>query len=287
MNCAPQPRRPPGPGTPPAGVPGSAPALPALAPVGVGARLGSVQAVLRGRAAPYTRPGTRSAIAKVPVRGPVQVGPLGLEGDEQGDPRVHGGPDKAVHQYAQEHCAAWRAELGTLAVLDAPGAFGENLASTGMTERSVCLGDQVQVGSVLLEVSQGRQPCWKLNDRFGGLPGMARRVQGSGRTGWYYRVLQPGHLQAGDALVLVARPFPEWTLARMTEVLYHRPLDSAALQALAALPLTPSWQRLVQGRLERGAVEDWSARLDGPPHVPNVPSVPNVPGAPPAGTRAP
>ena len=76
----------------------------------------------------------------------------------------------------------------------------------------------------------------------------------------------------------------------MTEVLYHRPLDSAALQALAALPLTPSWQRLVQGRLERGAVEDWSARLDGPPHVPNVlnvPNVPNVPGAPPAGTRAP
>ena len=171
--------------------------------------IGQVRAVLTGRAVPYTRPGTFSAIDKQSVSGPVAVGAESLAGDEQGDRRVHGGPDKAVHQYAQEHCAAWRAELGALAVLDAPGAFGENLASTGMTERSVCLGDQVQVGSVLLEVSQGRQPCWKLNDRFGGLPGMARRVQGSGRTGWYYRVLQPGHLQAGDALVLVARPFPQ------------------------------------------------------------------------------
>ena len=263
-----------------AGAPQPGSALPvSAASVAAGARLGGVLAVLRGRAVPYTRPGTRSAIAKAPVRGPVQVGPLGLDGDEQGDPRVHGGPDKAVHQYAQEHYGPWRAELGALPVLAAPGALGENLASTGMTEHSVCLGDQVQVGSVLLEVSQGRQPCWKLNDRLGGLPSMARRVQDSGRTGWYYRVLQPGHLQAGDALVLVARPFPEWTLARMTEVLYHRPLDSAALQALAALPLTPSWQRLVQGRLASSQVEDWGARLDGPPCAPGRP-----PGTPPAGT---
>ena len=241
-----------------------------------GAHLGSVLAVLRGRAVPYTRPGTRSAIAKTPVCGPVHVGLLGLDGDEQGDPRVHGGPDKAVHQYAQEHCADWRAELGALPVLAAPGAFGENMASTGMTEHSVCLGDQVRVGGsgsdgihsssggVLLEVSQGRQPCWKLIDRFG-VPAMARRVQDSGRTGWYYRVLQPGSVQAGDALVLVARPLPQWPLARIIAVLYHQPFDAAVLQALAALPLTPSWQRLVQGRLARGAAEDWQARLDGPP----------------------
>ncbi len=237
-----------------------------------GARLGTVLAVLRGRAVPYTRPGSRSAIAKTPVQGPVHIGPLGLDGDEQGDPRVHGGPDKAVHQYAQEHCAPWRAELGALPVLDAPGAFGENLASTGMTEHTLCLGDQVRVGSsALLEVSQSRQPCWKLNDRFG-LPNMARRVQDSGRTGWYYRVLRPGSVQAGDALVLVARPFPAWTLARTIDVLYHQPLDAAVLQALAALPLTASWQRLVQGRLARTQLEDWSPRLDGPPPPPPDPA---------------
>ena len=243
-------------------------ATPAVLP---GACLGQVLAVLRGRAVPYTRPGSRSGIAKTPVAGPVSVNTLGLQGDEQGDLRVHGGPDKAVHQYAQAHYPLWRAELGLLPVLDAPGAFGENLASTGLTEQHLCLGDQVRAGNVLLEVSQSRQPCWKLNDRFG-VPDMARRVQQSGRTGWYYRVLETGTLQAGDALTLVARPWPQWSLARVIDVLYHQPFDAAVLQALAALPLTPSWRRMVDARLARGAVEDWSLRMEGAPTPPSVSS---------------
>ena len=242
---------------------------PLLAPgdVPLGSCLGHVLAVLRGRAVPYTRPGSRSAIAKTPVTGPVPVGTLGLDGDEQGDLRVHGGPDKAVHQYAQEYYAMWRAELGALPVLAVPGAFGENLASTGMTEQHLCLGDQVRVGNVLLEVSQSRQPCWKLNDRFGTFD-MARRVQQSGRTGWYYRVLEPGTLQAGDGIMLVARPWPQWSLSRVIDVLYHQPFDAAVLQALAALPLTPSWRRMVEGRLARGVVEDWAPRMEGAPIPP-------------------
>lgn len=233
-------------------------------PPPVGVCLGHVLAILRGPARPYTRPGSFSAIAKFPITGAVTVGPLGLAGDEQGDPRVHGGPDKAVHHYPTEHYAAWRTELGALPVLDTPGAFGENLATQGMTEASLCLGDQVRVGSVLLEVSQSRQPCWKLNDRFG-VPDMARRVQQTGRTGWYYRVLEPGTLQAGDSLTLVGRRWPQWTLARVIDVLYHQRFDADVLNALAALPLTPSWRRLVEGRLARGQVEDWSPRMDGAP----------------------
>ena len=230
--------------------------------------LGQVLAVLRGPAVAFTRPGSRSAIAKPAATGPVAVAALGLHGDEQGDLRVHGGPDKAVHHYAQEHYPAWQSELGPLPVLDAPGAFGENLASSGVTEKDLCLGDQVRIGSVLLEVSQSRQPCWKLNDRFG-VADMARRVQHSGRTGWYYRVLEAGALQAGDAITLVARPWPQWPLARVMAVLYQQPFDAAVLTALAALPLTPSWRRLVEGRLARGGVvEDWTARLDGTPHQP-------------------
>ena len=242
----------------------------------LGTCLGHVVAVLRGRAVPYTRPGSRSGIAKTPVAGPVPVNTLGVEGDEQGDLRVHGGPDKAVHQYAQEHYPLWRTELGALPVLAAPGAFGENLASNGMTEQHLCLGDQVRVGSVLLEVSQSRQPCWKLNDRFG-VPDMARRVQQSGRTGWYYRVLQAGTLQAGDAITLVARPWPQWSLSRVIEVLYHQPFDANVLQALAALPLTPSWRRMVEGRLARGVVEDWAPRMEGAPIPPFIPPSPSPP----------
>lgn len=228
--------------------------------------LGRVQAVLRGRAVPCTRPDGRpgglSAIAKQPLRESVAIGTLGLAGDEQGDPRLHGGPDKAVHHYALEHYADWRGELGALPVLDAPGAFGENLASTGVTEATLCWGDRVRIGTALLEVSQSRQPCWKLNTRFG-VRDMALRLQRSGRTGWYYRVLEPGQVQAGDAIELMARPHAAWPLVRVIGVLYHRTLDAALLRELAALPLPPSWQRLVQGRLERGAVEDWRPRTEG------------------------
>lgn len=224
--------------------------------------LGHMVAVLRGVAVPFTRPGSRSAIAKSPVAGAVAVTALGLDGDEQGDLRVHGGVDKAVHHYPQEHYPLWQSELGALPVLSTPGAFGENLASSGMTEQHLCLGDQVRVGSVLLEVSQSRQPCWKLNDRFG-VPDMARRVQQTGRTGWYYRVLEAGTLQAGDAFTLIERPWPQWPLARVIAVLYHQPFDAAVLRDLAAVPLTPSWRRLVEGRLERGVVEDWAPRMDG------------------------
>jgi MOSC domain-containing protein YiiM len=222
-----------------------------------------VAALLCGRARPYTRPGSMSAIAKTALAGRVRIGESGLEGDEQGDPRVHGGPDKAVHHYPYDHYRAWREELGPHALLERPGAFGENLSSAGLTEAAVCLGDRFRCGTVLLEVSQARQPCWKLNDRFA-VADMARRVQASGRTGWYYRVLEAGEVEAGEALDLVERPWPQWSLQRIATMLYTRTLDREELQAALALPLVPSWRKLVDARLARGAVEDWSSRIDGP-----------------------
>lgn len=223
----------------------------------------AVLAVCTGAAVPFAR-GSHSGVHKTPVQGRVRVTAQGLQGDAQGDLRLHGGVEKAVHHYPQEHYAAWRAELGAHAMLEAPGAFGENLHSQGVTEATVCLGDQWRVGDVLLEVTQARQPCWKLNERFG-LPDMALRVQQSHRTGWYYRVLEEGDLWAGAALVLQARPFPEWTLERLLDLLYRPVLDCAQLQVALALPLPASWQRLLQRRIDNGVVEDWAPRLDGPP----------------------
>lgn len=221
---------------------------------------------MRGSARPYLRlngsAGGLSGIDKHPITGPVPVGLHGLAGDEQGDLKVHGGPDKAIHHYAHEHYATWRAELGPLPVLAQPGAFGENFSSTGMTEATLCWGDQVRVGSTVLELAQSRQPCWKLNTRFG-CADMARRVQTTGRTGWYWRVLRTGSVQAGDGIYLLARPHPDWPLTRVLDLLYHHTLDQVALTELAQLNLPPSWQRLVQGRLERQQVEDWDRRLEG------------------------
>ena len=229
-----------------------------------GAAAVRIDALLTGVAVPYTRPGSRSAIAKWPREGSIRIGTLGLEGDEQGDTRVHGGVEKAVHHYPFEHYAAWRAELGDLPVLAAPGAFGENMSSTGLDEHSVCLGDRFALGSALLEVSQGRQPCWKLNDRFG-VRDMARRVQDSGRTGWYYRVVQSGTARAGDTLALLERPCPDWPLRRLTRLLAERVLDPAQLREALELPLVPSWRTVLERRLAFRQVEDWGRRIEGPP----------------------
>ena len=228
--------------------------------------LGRVRAVLTGQVRPYTRAGSMSAIAKQERTGPVAAGPLGLAGDEQGDPRVHGGPDKAVHCYAWAQYQPWRAELAghatAQALLARPGAFGENLSLDGMDETQVCLGDQWQIGGVRLEVSQGRQPCWKLNDRFC-VPDMALRVQNSLRAGWYMRVLQGGELQAGDAVRLLARPHPQWPIARLLRVIAERDCTPETLRQILALPLPPSWHRLFARRLDNVGAEDWAARLEG------------------------
>ncbi|WP_374321074.1 MOSC domain-containing protein [Pseudoxanthomonas kaohsiungensis] len=223
----------------------------------------TIDAVLTGRAVDYTRPGSRSAIDKRAVEGPVRIGPEGLAGDEQGDRRVHGGPDKAIHHYPRDHYASWQGEVGAHALLQAAGAFGENISTAGITEADVCLGDRLRLGSALVEVSQARQPCWKLSDRFG-IADMARRVQDSGRSGWYYRVLETGTVQAGDTLVLVDRPHPHWPLPRLSELLYRRTLDRDELHGALALPLVPSWRKLFERRLQQGDTESWDSRLGGP-----------------------
>lgn len=226
--------------------------------------IGAVRAVLTGRALPYTRPGSRSAIAKAPHTGPVAVATLGLAGDEQGDLRVHGGPDKAVHCYAWAHYAQWLASLPPAAapLLQQPGAFGENLSLDGLDEHGACIGDRWQIGSAQFEVSQGRQPCWKLNDRLK-VPDMARRVQDSGLAGWYLRVTQPGVLRAGDSVQLLARPHPDWSVARLLQLIAERSCDPAVLDAVLALPLPPSWRRLFARRRDEGHAEDWAGRLQG------------------------
>ena len=219
-------------------------------------------AVCVGAVQAYAR-GSRSGIDKRPVPGRVRATVSGLVGDAQGDLRVHGGPDKAIHHYPQEHSAHWQAVLGAHPLLHVPGAFGENLHTRGLTEADVCLGDHWRVGEALLEVSQARQPCWKLNERFARAD-MARQVQASRRTGWYYRVLQEGDLWAGAPMALQERPHPQWSMAHLLDALYAPEQDPERLRPMLALPLPASWLRLVQRRIDSGVVEDMAPRLDGP-----------------------
>lgn len=209
-----------------------------------------------------TGPLPSSIASRRPVSNPVRLTREGLEGDQVGNKKVHGGPEKAVHLYPSDHYAAWAADLPDMtANLTAPGAFGENLAVSGVTEADVCIGDIIAIGSARLQLSQPRQPCATLGRRFG-LPILPKRVQQTGRTGWYYRVLEEGDIRSGNEITLLERPNPDWPLARLLRVLYHDMLDRDALTALSTLPgLSPGMQRLAGNRLANGAVEDWAPRL--------------------------
>ena len=174
-----------------------------------------------------------SAIYKDSVAGPVWVGRTQIRGDEQADLRVHGGPDKAVNLYPAEHLHSWATELGLEAMPG--GSFGENLTTAGLLEADVCIGDIFRAGQVVLQVSQPRGPCWKLARRWN-LPDLAIRADQTGRTGWYFRVLQEGHLQSGDRLELAERPNPSWSIHRAYSVLRAPALSPEDALALAALP---------------------------------------------------
>lgn len=219
-----------------------------------------VNRLLIGGLSPLGPKSELSGIQKSPVAS-AELGFTGFGGDEQGDNKRHGGVEKAVHHYCLDHYVLWRHELGELDPLAQPGAFGENLAVEGLNEDGVCIGDVWALGEAVVQVSQARQPCWKLNSRFG-VPDMARRLQSSGRTGWYYRVLEPSRVIEGDALHLLHRPNPLWPVSRLLAVLYTGEQDWRSLEDMAMLKeLSESWKRLAARRLETGKVEDWSKRL--------------------------
>lgn len=207
----------------------------------------TIDAVLTGKVAHFTEDGETSAIAKAPVDGPRAVGFLGIEGDAQADLTVHGGPEKAIHHYPRDHYRWWQDRLPDRALLGRAGAFGENISTMALTERDVCIGDRFRLGTALVEICQGRQPCWKQAHRLGDKCVVATMVK-SGRTGWYYRVLEEGNVVAGDALVRIARVHPEWSVERVTGIVVAgRERDAATLRALAALPgLAAGWRIRVE-----------------------------------------
>lgn len=203
-----------------------------------------------------------SGIQKQAVTRPTLLTSTGLAGDEHGDRRHHGGPDKAVHLYPHDHYATWREEIGDQRILRNAGAFGENLSITGLSEADVAVGDRFALGGAIIEVSQGRQPCFRLNLRFE-RPSMASEMQLSGRTGWYYGVIQQGMVAPSDQLRLLDRLTPSWTIARLHRTFYLHPLDREELRGVALAHLSEQWRLVAEHRLQRGIVEDWTRRLKG------------------------
>jgi MOSC domain-containing protein YiiM len=187
-----------------------------------------------------------SAIRKAPMAGPVRLSHDGLDGDRQADRVNHGGADKAVCAYPSEHLPYWSARLGRAL---APAAFGENLSTEGLFERDLPIGSVFRLGSAVVQVSQPRGPCYKLA-ALNREPHLAQWVQRAGFTGFYFRCLEPGTLQAGDAFALVDANEGAPTIADAVRVQYTDRDDRATLERLAGCEeLADAWRSGFRKRL--------------------------------------
>lgn len=194
-----------------------------------------------GDSTPWT-----SAIVKQRVDGPVYVRTTNIDGDQQADLVHHGGLDKAICAYALQNYACWIPEFPCIDWQ--AGCFGENLTLSGVDESDVCIGDILKVGSCVLQVSQPRQPCWKLS-RHWKLPNLAVRVQQTRRTGWYFRVLNEGLLESGQMMKVIDRTYPRWTIAAANDVMFAKPRNSENDKKLADCPLlSSSWRETLGTR---------------------------------------
>ncbi|PWW00731.1 MOSC domain-containing protein YiiM [Paenibacillus cellulosilyticus] len=190
----------------------------------------------------------QSGIRKEPVTGNIPLTASGLPGDGQADLKNHGGSDKAVCAYSADHFPYWEQRLGFAVTA---GAFGENFTLSGWSESEWCIGDQVRVGSALLQVTQPRQPCYKLGARHE-TPELAAWVTETGYTGFYMRVLEDGEAASGDEAIIVERDQAGITIAEANRVMHHDKTDAVGIRRLLAVPaLSDSWRETLTERLNR------------------------------------
>lgn len=189
----------------------------------------------------------RTSIWKTAVEGRVRVNRLNLEGDQQSDLSVHGGPEKAVYAYPFEHYEYWGREFPGM---DLPwGAFGENFTTEGLLERDVRIGDGLRVGSAEFLVTQPRMPCYKLGVRFG-RDDMVKRFLRSGRTGFYLAVFREGAVARGDSIEFTRRSDHDVTVADIGTLYTHDADNQSLLRRAAELPALPdSWRDYFRKRL--------------------------------------
>ncbi len=194
----------------------------------------------------------RSAIFKTPVLGEVTVGLEGIIGDGQADLKHHGGSDKAICVYPTEHLPFWRKQLDRADF--GPGAFGENFSVAGLDEFSVAIGDRWRIGTAMFEVSQPRQPCWKLARRWQSKTITPQAID-TGKTGWYLRVIETGTVQSGDEIVSfpvdVAAAENRFSIAQANRLFYQPKPDVAAIQKLLEVPqLSQAWGSDLERKFE-------------------------------------
>ncbi len=202
-----------------------------------------------------------SGIHKKPVEGKIFLDNLGFRGDGVADPRFHGGRDKAVCVYCLDHYSFWEKELN---IKIGPGAFGENLSVTEWTEKTVHIGDVFQMGEARVQCTQPRQPCHKLNKVFD-FQAMACRVQTTGFSGWYFRVLQPGWVTAGVEIIRVEEDPVRISVEIANDLMHTNKKNWQGIRKiLSVTALSDSWRETFTKRLSKGEpANDDQLRLQG------------------------
>lgn len=181
-----------------------------------------------------------SAITKLPVS-EAHLTPLGIEGDEQCEP-YHGGIHKALLLYSRDSYEALAQRVGLEFDYQARSGFGENLLLEGLSEGEVCVGDRYAVGEAEIEISQPRQPCWKLSANHRSKT-LALELYRRGLSGYYARVITAGKITQGDTLTLLARPYPRLTIAALNALIQNASANEALSQeALACEALAPGFK---------------------------------------------
>jgi MOSC domain-containing protein YiiM len=209
----------------------------------------TVDGLYAGQVAQLAGDSRSSAIVKIAVSGARLLTAEGLAGDAQADRRAHGGGGKALHHYPAEHYARLAAAFPDAQHL-APGGLGENLSTRGITEEDICIGDVFRLGGARIQVSQPRTPCWKI-DRRTACEGVAAFIAEHGLAGWYYRVLEPGEVAAGDRLEHIERAADAVTLAEFWRVIRApRPPVDALLRLAHASGLDAEWTGKLTQRVE-------------------------------------
>lgn len=202
-----------------------------------------------------------SGIHKKPFQGKIFLDNLGFRGDGVADPNHHGGRDKAVCVYCMDHFSYWEKELNRELH---PGAFGENMSVTGWTEKTVHIGDVFQIGEAQVQCTQPRQPCHKLNKVFD-FQAMACRVQSTGFSGWYFRVIQPGWVESGVEITRVQEDPNRISVDKANDLMHKNKKHWQGIREILAVEaLSDSWRETFNKRLVKGIpARDDQLRLQG------------------------
>lgn len=204
----------------------------------------------------------RSAIEKRQTEGVLQLGATGLAGDEQAEKAFHGGPDRALCHYPREHYDYWKMMYPEIKDRFVAPFFGENISTLGMTEDTVFIGDIYQWGGAVIQITQPRSPCYKLNP-LTDVSDFAQVMQDSGRTGWLYRVIGKGEVSGLHPLKLLTRTSAV-SVREAVAIAFHLPFDETEYRRLLHAPgLSASWTLTMQRRLTSGKIEDFNRRLFG------------------------